>query len=492
MKIFETNGAAGPLEPTLTEKVARGTAWVFGIRFVNQLFYFGRIVILARLLAPRDFGLFGIAMFVLGILDAVSQPGLQQAIIQKKESSKDYMDAAWTAMVIRGVALSVLMWCLAPSAARFFNVPEARTIIQIMSLSIFIQAFTNISIVSIQKEMQFHKQFVYQVVISTVDFTVSIVAAFLLRSPWALVLGVLAGQTVGLIVSYAILPYKPRFHPDFRKVLELTKFGRWIFATNILLFAMANGDDAFVGKVLGAAMLGFYQMAYRISKTPSSEITHIISQVTFPAFSKIQKNVEKLKDSYMNVLHLSTFFAFPVAGLLLALAPEFTQLVLGAKWMPIVPALRILCVFGLFSSVNSSFGPIFYAIGRPSIMTKNVLIALVTQAVLIYPLTKALKLPGTALTVVLSYLVCLIVMLRHVEKSLGLRTREILRRIGPHAGMTAVIMGLVFLTKALLGKPLGLPLTFLASLSIGLVVYLFYGRSFIPLFRPYWKAVWRR
>jgi O-antigen/teichoic acid export membrane protein len=489
--MFKTNGTAEPLEPTLTGKVVRGGVWVFGIRFVNQLFYFARLVILARLLAPRDFGLFGIAMFVLGILDTVSQPGLQQAIIQKKDNSKDYLDAAWTVIVIRGIALSALMWFLAPSAARFFNVPEARNIIQIMSLSIFIQAFTNISIVSIQKEMQFHKQFIYQVAISTVDFTVAVVAAFLLRNPWALVLGVLAGQTVGLIVSYAILPYRPRFHLDFRKVLELTKFGRWVFAANILIFAMGNGDDAFVGKVLGAVMLGFYQMAYRISNTPWSEITRIVSQVTFPAFSKIQENVEKLKESYMNVLHLSTFFAFPVAGLLLALAPEFTRLVLGAKWMPIVPALRILCVFGLFSSINSSFSPVFYAIGRPSIMTKNILISLVTQAVLIYPLTKALKLPGTALTVVLANLVCLIVMLRHVEKSLGLRTFDILRKIGPHAGMTVVITGLVFLTKALLGGHLGLPLTFLASLFIGLGVYLFYGRSLIPSFRPYWKAIWR-
>lgn len=145
----------------LGTRVARSGAWVFGMRFVHQLFYLGRLVILARLLAPKDFGLMGIALLTLMTLETFSQTGFREALIQKKENTKDYLDAAWTILVIRGIILFSLIILVAPLVAKFFETPQATRIVQLIGLASLITAFTNVGVVYFQKELEFNKQFIY-------------------------------------------------------------------------------------------------------------------------------------------------------------------------------------------------------------------------------------------------------------------------------------------------------------------------------------------
>src|SRR4030042_4999343 len=103
-------------------------------------------------------------------------------------------------------------------------------------------------------------------------------------------------------------------------------------------------------------------MAYRISNMPATEITHVVSQVTFPAYSKIQEDVPRLREAYLRVLQLTTFLSFPLAGLIFVLAPDFTKIFLGGKWMPMVPAMQVLCIFGVTRSIGATMGPILYSL----------------------------------------------------------------------------------------------------------------------------------
>jgi len=389
----------------LSQKVVRGGFWVFSLRITERVLSLIRLIILARILSPNDFGLMGIALLTMATLQTFSQTGFQQALVQKKKHIKSYLDAAWTVLILRGFVLFAIVLFIAPYAAIFFKAPQAKLIIQVIGFSVLLQAFINIGVVYFQKELEFNKQFIYQLSGTLADFIVAISAALILRSVWALVFGLLAGNIARLIASYFIHPYRPYLSRDLAKAKELFGFGKWILGSSILIFLITQGDDIFVGKLLGVTMLGFYQMAYRISNMPATEITHVISQVTFPAYSKLQENIPKLREAYLKVLQVTAFLSFPIAGLIFVLAPDLTKIFLGEKWMPMVSAMQILVWWGVIRGLVGAISPVFMSIGRPKIVTNLQFVQTVLLFILIYPLTVHWNIFGASLAVFLSALI---------------------------------------------------------------------------------------
>ena len=389
----------------LSQRAVRGGFWVFSLRIVQQLFGLARLLIIARILSPHDFGLMGIALLTMATLETFSQTGFQAALIQKKEDIRSYLDAAWTVLILRGFILFAILYLIAPYAATFFEAPEAKPIIQVIGISVLLQAFTNIGVIHFQKELEFNKEFIYQFAGTLADFIVAVSAVLILGNVWALVFGLLAGNAARCFVSYLIHPYRPHLSSDIGKAKELFGFGKWIFGSSILVFLITQGDDIFVGKLLGVTALGFYQLAYRLSNMPATEITHVISQVTFPAYSKLQDDLPKLREAYLKVLQFTAFLSFPIAGLIFVLAPDFTRIFLGEKWMPMVPAMQVLVFAGLFRSIAATTGPIFHAVGKPKIDTKLQIVRLSVLAALIYPFTIKWGIFGTSIVVVLSIFV---------------------------------------------------------------------------------------
>jgi len=291
----------------LSNRVIKGGLWVFALRILNRGLGFMRTLVLARLLAPEDFGLLGIAMLSISTLETFSQSGFQAALIQKKENVESYLDTAWTVSAVRGIALFLILFLSAPVIASFFNSPEANLVIRVVALSTLLSGLRNIGIVFFQKELEFNKQFSYEFSATLVDLTVAITLAFILKNVWALVWGGLAANLTRLLMSYVLHGYRPRVRFEKEKFQELFGFGKWVLASSIIIFLITQGDDIFVGKMLGVTTLGLYQLAYLISNLPATEITHVISQVSFPAYSKLQDDISKLREAYLRVLQLTVF-----------------------------------------------------------------------------------------------------------------------------------------------------------------------------------------
>ena len=248
-------------EEPLSKRVVRGGIWVFAIRITNRGLGFIRTIILARLLAPHDFGLLGIAMLAIATLETFSQTGFQAALIQKKENVESYLDTAWTVSAIRGIVLFLILFLSAPVIAKFFNSPQATLIIRVIAVSTLLSGFRNIGILFFQKELEFNKQFIYELSAILVDITVAISLAIILRNVWALVWGGLAANFVRLFMSYMLHPYHRRIRFEKEKFQDLFGFGRWVLGSSILVFLITQGDDIFLGKTLGITALGLYQMA---------------------------------------------------------------------------------------------------------------------------------------------------------------------------------------------------------------------------------------
>lgn len=455
------------------KKVMKSGLWAFALRASNRILNLIRLLILARFLAPNDFGLLGIALLTIATIETFTQTGFHAALIQKKEQTERYLNATWTALVIRGIFLFLIIYLISPYSAVFFNTPGAVMIIKAIGLTILFQSFHNIGVLYFQKELEFKKQYVYQMSGTVTNFSVAVVAVLLLHNVWALVYGIIAGNLVTLFISYLIHPYRPRFELDLSKVRELFGYGRWIMGTTILVFLLTQGDDILVGRLLGVTALGFYQLAYRISNTSTTEISHVISQVTFPAYSKIQDNIEKLKEAYFNVLQVTSFLSIPIGGLILVMAPDFTEIFLGEKWMPMVPALQILAIYGIGRSLSAVRGVFFQATGNPEIVTKLSLLNLSVLAILIFPLTLKWGIVGTSLSVLFGSMVSHFLGYYFLAKFYSFKIADIGKIISAPFMGTLLMIPSVLVFKEYLSEFLdtGL-LSFILLTSIGVAVYL--------------------
>jgi len=202
--------------------------------------------------------------------------------------------------------------------------------------------------------------------------------------------------------------------------------------------------------VLGVTALGFYQLAYRLSNLPATEITHVISQVTFPAYSKLQDNLPRLREAYLKVLQITAFLSFPMAGLIFVLAPDFTRIFLGEKWMPMVPAMQTLCVFGVLRAIGATLGPVVPAVGKPNIQTKVSAIQLLILAVIIYPLTKRWGIVGASISIIFPMVVSVSLLFWEVKAILGLTYKSVSRSIAVPAVAVSIMCLIIFSTKLLL------------------------------------------
>ena len=154
MKLFSRG------EPT-GKRVVHAGFWAFALHVSDRSFGLGRTIVLARLLSPDDFGLFGIATLAMLALETFSRTGFHPALIQKIGDIKPYLDTVWTVHAIRGLILALILFGVAPYVAAFFGEPAAVPIVQVIGLSLIFQGLTNLGTVYFQKELVFHKQFVY-------------------------------------------------------------------------------------------------------------------------------------------------------------------------------------------------------------------------------------------------------------------------------------------------------------------------------------------
>ena len=468
-----------PSPEPLSKKVVRGGMWVFGLKIISRGLGFIRTIILARLLAPEDFGLLGIAMLAIATLETFSRTGFETALIQKKNNVELYLDTTWTVSAIRGIVLFLILFLSAPVVAKFFNSPQATLVIKVIAVSTLLSGFRNVGVLFFQKELEFNKQFVYELSAILVDLTVAITLAFMLRNVWALVWGGVAGNFVRLFMSYILHPYRPHVRFYKAEFKELFGFGKWALGSSILIFLITQGDDIFVGKMLGVTILGFYQMAYLISNLPATEITHVISQVTFPAYSKLQDDIPKLREAYLNVLQLTVFLSFPIAGLIFVLAPDFTKIFLGEKWMPMVPAMQVLAIFGATRAFGATTGPIFLGVGKPGILTKLAAIQLLMMIAIIYPLTNRFGIFGTAIAIVIPNLITQIFTSTYILNIIKCSSIEFIR-ILLFPLICTILTSLLFLIKTVWISIDGVKLSIL--IIFGMISYLGISYLFMKTF----------
>ncbi|WP_254280244.1 lipopolysaccharide biosynthesis protein [Haloarcula marina] len=456
---------------SLAERTATGGVWLTLLTVVDRLLRLGTFLVLARLLAPAEFGLLGVGLVVLAVVRRLSRLGLDEALIQHRDDDVDaYLDTTLALTAARGVAIAALVVLTAPAVAAAFGQPRLTPVLRVLALSPLVAGFRNPGVVYFRKELAFDKQFWYTISGTVAHVVVAVAVALALRNVWALVAAAVASTLVRTLVSHAVHGYRPGLGFDPAAARELLGFGKWIFGSGVVLLLLNRGDDALVGWLLGATSLGLYQMAFRLSNAPATEVTHVVARVTFPAFSEVQDDPVRLREGFFRTVRVVTAVAFPMAVGVAVVAPVFVPSVLGPTWTPMVPAMRILALWGTLRALVAVVGPLFQAVGKPQYSTalQTLRFAIVVSA--IYPAAVRWGIAGVAGVLVASAVVqnpvALAVALRVVDGSP-------VRFVGTVAvpAAAAVTMGL---TVAAVGTALpALPglLSLSLLVALGVVVY---------------------
>ena len=339
---------------------------------------------------------------MLSVLQALSIPGLREALVQKKGDVEEYLDTLWTITLTRSLIISGVLALGAPLVSNLFGSPDARLVLQVLAGAELIRGLTNSGILYFEKNLEFHKKTIIDVAPTVVEVAVAIAAAVIFRNVWALVLGLFAHNITLVAVSYWSHPYRPRLSWKKEQTKELFSFGRWVYFTRILTAIANQADSIMLARLLGPASLGFYQMAQRTSLVPLQELHRGVSTVAFPVYSKVQDDLVKLRQAFLSSAGAVASISLPMALAILFLAQDFVVLMLGDKWLPAVPAIQILAVAGALQSIAGTGSSLFMGSGKPWLSFHMTLLRVVVLLALVYPLTKWYGIAGASYTALLA------------------------------------------------------------------------------------------
>ncbi|SFR36019.1 lipopolysaccharide biosynthesis protein [Halogeometricum limi] len=456
---------------TVAQRAIKGGAWVGSMNVLGRVLQLATILVLARLLGPTAFGVFGIATLAIHAFQRLTQMGLDEALVSNREDDVNaYLDTAWTLRLIRGLTLAAVVYFSAPFIGSVFDAPNVVPVIRVLGIVPLLGGIQNPGIVYFSKDMAFHKQFGLQMGARLFETAVSLGIALYDPTIWALVGGLLANKAARVVVSYLLHDYRPRVALDVGRASEMLDYGRWIFVSGALSYLSNEGDDAFVGWFLGSTALGYYTLAFRLSNAPATEVTHTISQTVFPAYAKLQDELESLKTGYANTLQVTTLVSFPMAAGIAVVAEPFTRVVLGTDWLPMVVPLQLLAVYGLLRSVRSTAIPLFRAVGKPNYETVTRTLNVGVMFLALYPLSAAYGLAGTVGATVVGAAIATPVAGLFVVRILEGGAFDLLSRVFYPAAASALMLAAVVAVQNATAE-YGALVTLVLSILTGAVVY---------------------
>ena len=354
--------------PSLTESTFSGMKW----KSYASLFQIGSKllvnIILARILAPKDFGLISISQIFIGIGMIFINTGLGSAIIQKQSLSENHVRSGFTLSIFLGIILMCTLWFTAPLIADYFDALGATMIIRLISLTLLLDSIVAIPISAIRKELKYKELFIFTT--GSFLFGYALVAILFAVSGfgvYALAFGVLGRSCIGVVIGcrlYAKRGLFLKFGFFKREIFEIVRFGGWTALTNLLAYVTNNIDYFIVGKWLNTYSLGIYTKAFQFMQVGSANLTAVVSNVMFPSLSQVQNEKEKLKKVVLGIVPILSVMLFSVLIFLFLNSECIVLGLLGDKWIDTIKPLRILCLAGYFRGIYKIADVVLFSLGK--------------------------------------------------------------------------------------------------------------------------------
>jgi O-antigen/teichoic acid export membrane protein len=346
---------ASPLvsQSSILAKTAKGTGWTMGWRMATRLLGLVNTLILVRLLTPADFGLVALGTTFANALDAFAMLGLEDALLREKAFSREAYDSGFTLAIIRAIAMGLVIGALAEPAGWFFHDDRLVWIIRTLAVATVIDGFRNVGVVEFRRTFQFDKEFMLWVVPRIVSIGLAIGCAFIFRSYWALMVGILTQRVLRVVFSYWMHPYRPRLSLSAWR--RLTSYSVWNWAMSIVGQIRDQSASILIGRLLGPTQVGIFSVALEIATLPSTELIGPMGRAAFSGFNAARHAGLSTGEIYLRMIGVLGILAIPASLGLSLLADPLVKLAFGPSWSSAVPVMQVVgiaCCLSLLSGTS--------------------------------------------------------------------------------------------------------------------------------------------
>ena len=331
----------------LRQRTLSGLFWNLVERVGLRIVQFLPTILLARLLAPEEFGLVGMLALFIALAQAFLDSGFGAALIQKRDATfTDECSIFYFNILVGGVAVLALFFA-APLIAAFYNQPLLIPLTRWLSLDILLKSFSLIQTTLLSRALDFKTQIKANLFAALCAGVIGVAAAYYGLGVWSLVVQTLANTLLCTVALWRLSAWRPALRFSLASLRGLFGFGSRMLASGLLTVFFENFYQVFIGKVFSAGPLGYYTRAASLRGVVIDATSSTLGRVMYPALASIQDDVERLRRGYRKTAVLSTFIHFPLMIGLIVTAQPLITLLFSARWADSVPLFQLMCVAGL-------------------------------------------------------------------------------------------------------------------------------------------------
>lgn len=462
----------GDEQSQLGTRAVRSFLWA-GVSFgSNKLVLFVATLVLARLIAPAEFGVVAAGLTLIALLEIGLDLGVGAALVYEQQQGISHrVRVAYSLNLLVSAGLTALGIAVAPAVAAFLHEPEATSVFRVMFCYLILRGASQVQTAVLQRDLRYRERAVIDISRAVFRGATSIGLALDGKGVWALVIGLLVGEVVGLLASAFFVPLRPALRFPRAVVGSLLTFGLAILGLKAVGSLYTSGDLLIVGNRLGTRELGLYSIAARLPQLVIDSVYWIFASVAFAFFSQArQHGPEVFRGSMLRALRLTTLFGFSAGAGLAILAPTAVPVLFSARWQEAVAPAVILSLASGVSSIGYASGDIFPAVGRPGLLLRLTAVS-ASLAIAGFWFAAPYGLAAVACVHLVFHLGFGLLRLHIANRLLGATWAEDLRAIWPSLVTAAGVTALALPVSLLMGRDVpGLVLTVLAGAAGGFAI----------------------
>lgn len=367
---YKHNPTQPQLLMTLKQKTINGLIWSFIDNFSSQGILFIVGIVLARLLAPKEFGLIGMITIFIAISNSFINSGFSQALIRKKGCTETDYSTVFYFNLIVGVLFFGILFISAPAISRFFDEPQLIPLVRVLAGVLVIDALSMIQRTTLTKRIDFKLQTKVSVISSSVSGGIGVAMAFYGFGVWSLVAKTLSQQAINSLLLWTWNRWRPLWVFSIQSFKELFSFGSKLLISGLIDTAYQNIYYLIIGKYFSAVELGFYTRAQGFKNLPAQNINGIMSRVTYPVLAQMQDDKVRLKAAYKKMIKTVMFISFILMAGMAASAEPMVIALIGEQWRPSIIYLQLLTFPGVMYPLHALNLNMLNVLGRSDLFLK--------------------------------------------------------------------------------------------------------------------------
>lgn len=327
----------------IKQKAVNSVLWSAVERFSVQIIQFIIGILIARILAPSDFGLIAMISIFIAIAQCFIDSGFANALMQKQERTEKDFSTVFYSNVLIAVLFYVLFFLLSNAISRFYSEPILELLIKVLGFNLVVSSLFLVHRTKLLIALNFKLLAFISILSICIGGSVGIWMALSGYGVWALVTQSMLSQGVSLIAFWLFVQWIPKWTFSVQSFRSLFGFGSKILIAGLLHTVYSNMYSLVIGRKYSAEDLGYYTRGQSMAYILPSNLTTVMTQSLYPILCSLQSNPQQMRNTFLSYVRMACFVTFPVAMLLAGLAEPLVKIVLTDKWIPSVIYLQILC-----------------------------------------------------------------------------------------------------------------------------------------------------